>query len=165
VQVVVALCQFQAAGKGRMDFLGVALREHQGDAERGLKLHLLALVGNLRIKPRQRLSCPVMAFRQQRKLEKELGGCRGKRYSNHAVALLGEAPIQGGADIGEMIRIGSEAVAGREACGSRGDACKEIAEIDRVVARYPYRFAAFRKLFRGEGARGIQQSIAYRLSR
>src|SRR4051812_36416480 len=46
---------------------------------------------------------PELAFRQERQLEEELDRCRSEGHAGSAVALIGEAPRQRGADVAELL--------------------------------------------------------------
>lgn len=160
VQILEIPRKLKAACERRPDRFGIALREHHGDAERGLQRHLLAAVDRIRIERDKRLLRPAIALRQQCQFEEKLGRRSRQIHADRPVGAIRKAPGQRGPDIGQMVGIGKEAARGLHARGFERDVAQEVAEIFGVSARDTGRFAVLDELGADEGAGGVEQTIA-----
>ena len=101
VQILEIPRQLKTARERRPDRFGIALREHHGDAERGLQRHFLAVVDRIRIERGERLLRPAIALRQQCQFEEELRRRSRQIHADRSVAAIRKAPGQRGPTLGK----------------------------------------------------------------
>src|SRR5262249_32166964 len=75
---------------------------HRRDTEARLQMHLVSSAARVRVKRRNRLLRPAMAFREQGHCQKDRCGGRGESDAQGTIAVGAKAPFQGRANVVEM---------------------------------------------------------------
>ena len=98
-RVAARLGDRKASAQGGTRRFAAAAREHQGQSERGLDVHLLGAAARGRIDREQRPFRPAPAFGQQRHREENRRRRGGERNADADIAVRAEAPVQRGAHV------------------------------------------------------------------